>query len=376
MCGGSKEKTTQQTTTEIPLEIRQRGSQITQGAMNQYGPNSTPYNYQAYAQQGEDRTGQLNPYHATAGTAVNSAQTSFQPFMDEAADTTRGAFDTTTGQGYADSVQGFMNPYESGVLDNIDYNRDVGINSYKDVAAKSGAFGNDRRAIGEAAIYSDANRQKNDLRYQGYNDARGQHNTAFNQGITTADTLSRLGQDTQAAQLRAGEAADQHGNLIMAQDQAEKDAAHAAYTEPLDFYERLAGINAMQPVNRTSTSTGTSGSSGGWLGPALAAGGQAAMFMSDERLKEDIADVDPEHILGAFSGLPSKVYRYTEEAKTQFPDETADGNRVGFMAQDLEQVFPEDVVEKDGFKMVDMPNVVGKLVVAIKGLEARTRKGE
>jgi hypothetical protein len=375
--GGSKETTNQSTKTEIPQEIRDRGSAITSGAMGQYGPGSTPYNAATYAQQGKDRTGQLTPYHATAGTAVDNAQTSFQPFMDEAADASRGAYATTRGQGYADSVQDFMNPYESGVLDNIDYNRDVGINSYKDVAAKSGAFGNDRRAIGEAAIYSDANRQKNDLRYQGYNNAVGQHNTAFNQGEQHAQTMADLGTTTQTNQLRGAEAADQHGNLLMAQDQAEKDAAHAAYTEPLDFYERLAAINAMQPVNRTSTSTGTSQSGGGWLGPALAAGGQAASFLSDERMKEDIADVDPETVLGAFSTIPTKTYKYTDEAREYFPGLTADGERTGFMAQDYEKAFDgEGVKDLDGVKAMDVPNVIGKLVVAVKGLEARTRKGE
>jgi hypothetical protein len=375
--GETKEKSNQSTTTEIPAEIRQRGSKITQGAMNQFGPNSTPYNAATYAQQGKDRTGQLTPYHATAGTGIDAAQTSFQPFMDEAADASRGAYATTTGQGYADSVSGFMNPFEDQVLSNVDYDRDVSMNDYKDVAAKSGAFGNDRRAIGEAEIYGAANRNKADLRYKGYEAARGQHNTAFNQGEQHAQTMADLGTTTQTNQLRGAEAADQHGNLLMAQDQAEKDAAHAAYTEPLDFYERLAAINAMQPVNRTSTSTGTSSSSGGWLGPALAAGGQAAMFMSDERLKEDVADVDPETVLGAFSTIPTKTYRYTDEAREYFPELTADGERTGFMAQDYEKAFDgEGVKDLDGVKAMDVPNVIGKLVVAVKGLEARTRKGE
>jgi hypothetical protein len=373
--GGSKEKTTQSQTMEVPAEIRARGSAITTGAMDQFGPNRQPYNYADYEQAGKDRTGQLNDFHTTGGDSVTSAQDSWKPYMADAANVTQGAFDTTRGPGYGASVQEFMNPYESGVIDNIDYNTDVSLNKFKDIKAKGGAFGNDRADIGTAELLGAGNREKNQLRYQGYGDAVAQHNTAFNQGITTADTLSKLGQDTQTAELRGAQAADQHGNLLTAQDQAEKDAAHNAYTEPLDFYERLAAINAMQPYNRTSTSTGTSSSSQSPWGTLLAAGGQA-IAASDERLKEDISDVDPEHILGAFSELPSKAYRYTEEARNQFPDETADGARIGFMAQDLEKVFPEDVVEKDGFKMVDMPNVVGKLVVAIKGLEARTRKGE
>lgn len=372
--GGSKEKTQQQQTTEIPAEIRNRGSQITTGAMNQYGPQSTPYNYQDYAQQGKDRTGQLNEFHDQGGAAVTGAQTSYQPYMTEAADTTRGAFAKTSGQGYADDVQQYMNPFESGVLGNMDYDRDVSLNSYKDNVAKSSAFGNDRRAIGEAEIYGANDRNKAQMRYAGYNDAVGQHNTAFNQGITTANTLADLGTTTQTNQLRGAEAADQHGNLITAQQQAEKDAAKGAYEDPLAYSERLAAINAMQPVNRTSTSTGTSSTSGGWLGPALGAAGQAAAFASDERLKEDIADVDPEAVLGAFSSIPTKTYKYTDDAREHFPDLTADGERTGFMAQDYEKAFDGDgVKDLDGVKIMDVPNVVGKLVVAINGLEKRTR---
>jgi hypothetical protein len=375
--GGSKEKTTQSQTMEVPAEIRARGSAITTGAMDQFGPNRQPYDYADYEQAGKDRTGQLNDFHTTGGESVNSAQDSWKPYMTDANTITRGAFDTTRGPGYGASVQEFMNPYESGVIDNIDYNTDVSLNKFKDIKAKGGAFGNDRADIGTAELLGAGNREKNQLRYQGYENARGQHNTAFNQGITTADTLSKLGQDTQTAELRGAQAADQHGNLLAAQDQAEKDAAHNAYTEPLDFYERLAAINAMQPYNRTSTSTGTSGSSGGWLGPALAAGGQAAMFMSDERLKEDVTDVDPETVLGAFSTIPTKTYRYTDEAREYFPELTADGERTGFMAQDYEEAFDgEGVRDLDGVKAMDVPNVIGKLVVAVKGLEARTRKGE
>jgi hypothetical protein len=87
--------------------------------------------------------------------------------------------------------------------------------------------------------------------------------------------------------------------------------------------------------------------------------------------------VDPETVLGAFSTIPTKTYRYTDEAREYFPELTADGERTGFMAQDYEKAFDgEGVKDLDGVKAMDVPNVIGKLVVAVKGLEARTRKGE
>jgi hypothetical protein len=80
-------------------------------------------------------------------------------------------------------------------------------------------------------------------------------------------------------------------------------------------------------------------------------------------------------VLGAFASLPSKTYTYTDEAREYFPELTADGERTGFMAQDYEEAFDgEGVKDLDGVKAMDVPNVIGKLVVAVKGLEARTRK--
>jgi hypothetical protein len=141
----------------------------------------------------------------------------------------------------------------------------------------------------------------------------------------------------------------------------------------LEVYERLAGINAMQPVNRTSTST--TSQSGGWLGPAISAGGTVAGAMiSDERAKENVETPDAEGVLSAFSKIPPKSYEYKSEVRARHPDLTAPGRRTGFMVQDYERAFGTKAREVDGIKTVDIPEIMGRLVVAVGALEKRTRK--
>lgn len=385
--GGSKESSTSTTKVEIPQEIRDRGSQITTGAMgNYFDPGGDrAYNYGDYASQGADRTGQLNGYNSgtgQSGAATTRAQTSYQPYMGQAAGQVDNAASKIGGQGYTDNINQYMSPYLSQVRDATmaQSNHQYGIDTtkLKDQVAGAGAFGNDRRAILEAELANGKNLNDQttlaNLNQGAFQNAQGQANTAFNQGMQASDQYAQLGTTTQASDIAAANAAQQQGNLMTAQEQAQKDNAVKAYEQPMDTYERLAGINAMQPVNRTSTTNGTTDSGGGWLGPALYAGGTALSMMSDENLKEDIADISPEKVLGAFSKIEPKTYRYTDEARDRYPAETEDGTRTGFMAQNYEDAFGEDVVDHGGYKAMDIPNVIGKLVVAVNGLEARTRK--
>jgi hypothetical protein len=43
------------------------------------------------------------------------------------------------------------------------------------------------------------------------------------------------------------------------------------------------------------------------------------------------------------------------------------------MAQDYEKAFGEKAPEVGGIKVVDVPQLVGRLAIAVKGLEERTR---
>jgi hypothetical protein len=84
---------------------------------------------------------------------------------------------------------------------------------------------------------------------------------------------------------------------------------------------------------------------------------------SDRRLKKDISTIQ-----GALTGvlsLQGVTYRY-DTAK--YPEMgLRNGPQIGFIAQDLEQVYPELVTTKEnGFKAVNYAQLVPALVEAIK----------
>lgn len=413
--GGSKQSSS--STTKIPAEIRERGTKITNAAMDTYFDPAKKYetfDYDNYSGVGQDLTGQLNERHDAAGGAITGAGgafqqagSSYQPYFgraDQTMTSTAGNNQVSGPNFTAQNLERFQNPYQQNVIDQgvrqINDNLTQGRLQNQSRAAQAGAFGGSRHGVIDAEGQKNAMTSMNDFigsqLAQGYDKSVNQYNTDFTQGMqakgqnfqqgtTTANFLQNLGKDTQSAgiaagdaQLRGADAEMKLGNIQTAQDEAQKQNAYEyGYRDkrdyPMDVYERLAGMNAMQPVNRTSTST--SKTSGGWLGPALQAAGSVAM-MSDEDMKEDIRDRDPEEALGAFAKMRTTKYTYKDEAKEKYPELAAEGERRGFMAQDYEREFgePAGPETSDGYKTVDIPNMLGDVVAAIQALEKRTRK--
>jgi hypothetical protein len=423
--GGGKTSSTTVNKTEIPGEIRERGTQITNAAMGHYMPGdpASPSYYRPYTGQLEDagwsRTAGPNYYHSAAGEGVQRAQTSYQPYMEGAGQA--GAFAASqvannpqsrtyasTGANYdqdgnasftpfdTDSMQRFANPYQSMVtgtgLQELYRQHDIAQQGVNDGAAKAGAFGGARHGVQAAETtrgFADMGQKfLADTLDRGYGQARDQYNTERNalfqqQQMNNAgrqqdlqDTLGvgtylqNLGSNQQQRDLGAAQ-----GALGLAQNyqQMQQQAMDRGYDEykqvmdrPLDVAERLASMNAMQPVNRTSTSTTNSSTSGGGLGAALYGFGSIMPMFSDEDAKTNIEDEEPEEVLGAFSAMPSKTFEYKDPAM-------GEGERTGFMAQDYEQAFGEEAPEVDGMKALDIPDMIGKLAVAVKALEERTR---
>ena len=83
----------------------------------------------------------------------------------------------------------------------------------------------------------------------------------------------------------------------------------------------------------------------------------AGYLMSDERLKEDIEHIDD--ALEKVSKIDGKVYKF------KFKDKERDA---GIIAQELEKVLPEAVVEINGIKYVKYEAVIALLVNAINEL--------
>jgi hypothetical protein len=392
MGGSSKQTSTQ--TTEIPQEIRNRGSEITSQAMRQYMPSSyTPQN----------RNAATDPGYAQVKGQYGAADGSWNGAFGTAKTAATDAFNQNTAQridnpSYSTAnVQEFMNPYRGDVIDAT-----MARAQHEDQVSQSrlmnnsaGQFGNSRLGVVQAELAGENSRNRasllSGLNQQGFESARDQFNTDFGQklqanqqnnaaagqnfgqGMTFADFMKNSGTEDLNNRLAV---ADRNLNLTntqqtLAQQGIDRNVEESRYAQdyPLGIYERLQAMNAMQPVNRTSTST-TSQPSNAMGTAAYVAGSMLPMFMSDERVKEDVKDLSPEETLGAFAKIPSKTYRYKDELEN-----APKGERHGFMAQDYERAFNTKTPElADGTKHIDVPQLLGQLTVAVKGLEERTRK--
>lgn len=425
--GGSKTTVqTQGTTTQpVPQQMIDNGAAITGAAMNTYFDPASKYksytpgnsDYQKFQEVGAATTGQLNDLNGKGGAAqtnYQNAESAYQPYFDQAKDTATSAYDNNhaqqaNGPNYSQqSLDQFMNPYLSSVTqagaNQLQNAFNISQSQTADQAAKAGAFGGARQGVQAAEQtrnFGDTySKFIADSLNTGFQNAQNQYNTNFNQGLQTtqannaaagqnfnqgntlAQTLQGLGQASTNNQLAVGQANQQLGNVWTAQDQAQKDNSYnKGYLDqrdwPMQIYGQLSSINAGQPYTHTSTTNGTSSQSqsGGWLGPALSFGGQAMSMMSDERAKEDIAEHDAEETLGAFAKIRPKTYRYKDEVIDAHPGLTRPGQRTGFMVQDAERAFRGSVgrTTPDGFKTVDVGDMLGKLVTAVHGLEKRTR---
>jgi hypothetical protein len=104
-----------------------------------------------------------------------------------------------------------------------------------------------------------------------------------------------------------------------------------------------------------------SGGVGAQLAGPLASLGGAALAASDERVKENIEPIDDS--IEKLKQIDGKTYNYTEEVS-----DTPDRKRAGVIAQDVEKVLPEAVIEKDGIKHVDYNAVLALVINAVNEL--------
>lgn len=83
----------------------------------------------------------------------------------------------------------------------------------------------------------------------------------------------------------------------------------------------------------------------------------ASLITSDRRLKKDIIELPS--ILNKITDLPVVSYHYLDQ-------DSNDPKVFGFVAQDIEKVFPNLVDTKDGIKGL---NISGFAIIAIKGIQ-------
>jgi hypothetical protein len=382
---GGSSPTTSTTTNKIPAHMEQYGKAITEKGM------ALPTTYTA-----QDRNAPINEGYQGVQSGIEAQRTGFQPYQSRADSALTGAFDANKASGPSfdsASMSRFSNPFESQVIGGLqsdaEKNLKMGLNANRTNAASSGAFGGGRHGVVDAVttgnVTSDLNNKIAALRSGNFdnsinnifrdnaatNAAAGQN---YTQGQNYATTLAGIGQQGVANQAAANQAAFGLTNTLQGLSQGAFDRNAEEYqkslTMPYDFLQRQAAINAGSPYTQISTSTQQQPNN--TLGTALyAAGSFAPMMFSDERAKENISDLNPESVLGAFAEIPTKSYDYKPEFQTS--PMAGPGRRDGFMAQDYERAFGSPSREIDGVKTIDVPQLLGRVVTAIKGLEARTR---
>lgn len=383
---GGSNTTTTTTKNEVPKDVQDRGRSITQSAM------ALPTAYQP-----QQRNAPVNPGYEGVKTGIAEARNAFTPYQTQATNAATASYEGNRAQAPAfdrASLDRFTNPYEadviSGVRSDAAKNLSMGLNANRGNAAAAGAFGGGRHGVVDAVttgnVVSNLDRTIAGLRSDNYNRsvdnvfrdnaaanaAAGQN---FNQGMTYAGQTANLGQMGVNNLGNANNAAFALTNQLQGINQSAFDRNAEEYTKgltmPYDFLQRQAAINAGSPYTQISTSTQQQPSN--TLGTALYAAGSflPVAMGSDERIKENVEDLDPEKILGAFAEIPTKSYDYRPEySDTPI---TGPGRRDGFMAQDYERAFGAPSREIDGVKVIDVPQLLGRVVTAIKGLEARTR---
>ena len=164
---------------------------------------------------------------------------------------------------------------------------------------------------------------------QGFNTGLAANQNAFNQQLTQynmpLNTLSALRTGAQV----------QNPSFINAPQQATTAGADILGATQAGYNAQLAGTNAQNAANNQMTQG------------LFSLGGAGLIAASDMRMKENITPIGI-----ADNGLTVYKFEYKPEFKDH--DLAGHGFHVGYMAQEVEQVFPYAVhMLNDGYKVVD-----------------------
>jgi len=132
----------------------------------------------------------------------------------------------------------------------------------------------------------------------------------------------------------------------------------------------IGGIGGLGALTSALT-PGSAAMAMGGLAPLVSSlqglGGLALAALSDIRAKENIESI--ENALDKVTRLDGKTFSYKSNAN--LPYIPIEGRHAGIIAQDLEKVLPEGVVEVNSFKFVRLDAIIGLLVNAVKELNKK-----
>ena len=282
---------------------------------------------------------EFTPYEGQMVADIPGMSMQAQQFYDVA-----GRIAGMTPEQYAARTAANMSPYQSQVIDaalaRSARERDIARTGEMADITRAGAFGNERRGVFEAerqAAYEIGRDQMiADLMQQGYSQAQ-------------AATMAQIGQSQSAAQ-QAAAGYTQLGGLQQATEQSRLDAQLQEFMrQQQDPYQRLGALSTAAGGIPTMTSTTTTQKPG--LFDYLTLG--ATIASSDRRLKKNIKHID------TVDGVKFYTWEWNEIA-----DQIGvSGDRtVGVIAQELEAIYPELVIEGgDGYLRVNYGGLAKKL---------------
>lgn len=214
------------------------------------------------------------------------------------------------------SIQKYLNPFQSRIEEDINRQFRAPQSALTQRASEAGAFGGSRQREGEA----DLERARLDAMAGA---SANQYNNAYNQ--LQAGIQQLLG----------------FGGFERDLDLQQRQATPSALGFASEIFAPLLGTSSGTSIGaNTKTTSGAVNDIAkiGGLFSSIFSPSTAAVAASDIRIKENIVRVGEEN------GYPIYEFNYINKPEIRYS---------GVMAQDVEKIMPEAVVEKDGIKMVD-----------------------
>jgi hypothetical protein len=359
-CFGSSEETGRKTTTNnLPGYLESAAQANVSNAMNFANKPFEAYTGQMTAplvQNQKDAFGLIKSIAGSSNPYLTDIQDLYKQFSTAPASTITAP---TTGE-----IQQYMNPYLMAALQpQLDDIARQGANTRKSLDAQStmdGAFGDARSGIER----SEARRNEDVLRTntigKGYSDA---FNTALSGLMDTKKTNASLNETALQRAITGGKALQDldlsqvnrgltTADALAKAGKTEQETNQAADTAKFQEFLRGQGWDAQKialvtsalagtPRSTTSTTVEEAPNNSGWgmVGSLLgSASSILPAIISDRRAKEEIS------VIGAtLDGLPIYRFKYVGDDRWQ----------IGLMADDVEAVTPDAVMDVGGLKVVD-----------------------
>ncbi|WP_213287598.1 tail fiber domain-containing protein [Bradyrhizobium sp. sGM-13] len=356
-CFGSSEETGRKTTTNtLPAYLESAAQTNVSNAMNFANKPFEAYTGEMTApltQNQKDAFGLIKSIAGSSNPYLSDIQDLYKQFSTAPASTITAP---TTGE-----IEQYMNPYLMAALQpQLDDIARQGINTRKSLDAQStmdGAFGDARSGVERAEARRNEDILRTNTIGKGYSDAftsamanlmdTKKTNATLNEtALQRAITGGKALQDLDLSQVNRGLTT---ADALAKAGKTEQETNQAADTAKFQEFLRGQGWDAQKialvtsalagtPKSTTQTTVEEQPNNSGWGIIGSLTSSLLPAIISDRRVKEDIS------VIGAtLDGLPIYRFKYIGDDRWQ----------IGLMADDVEAVTPDAVMEVGGLKVVD-----------------------